>query len=265
VLCVIGIVALFISDLSTDGPSQLLVTLMPLLIGLIPGTTLFSRELDHGEHLFTLTQGTRHAAWWASTLGVGAIATALAAGVLSVVNTPLVSRWTSTALYPPWFESTGIAVIAYALFVFAIATTVGLLTRSTLAAVVTSLIAYFVIQFVLSGLRVEYLPAETVTTPVVGVTSNDIDVPTGSRTVSFEYLDNTGRATPIHDARWEQACVDVWDNTCLTKAGVVGTLIRYQPPSRYWPFQLIESGILLALSALVVAAGRIGLKRATRP
>jgi hypothetical protein len=265
VLCVIGVVAPFVSELSTYGPSQLLVALGPLLIGLIPGTTLFSRELDRGEHVFTLTQGTHRTAWWASTLGAGAIAAALAAGLLSLVNTPLVSRWTSTALYPPWFESTGIAVIAYAVLVFSIAATVGLLTRSTLAAVVIALIAYFAILFVLSGLRVGYLPAESVTTPVIGVTSNDIDVPAGSRTVSFEYLDDTGRAVPIDDPRWERACVDVWDNTCLTKAGVVGTLIRYQPPSRYWPFQLIESGILLALSALVVAAGRIELRRATRP
>jgi hypothetical protein len=265
VLCAIWVITPATAGWQTDRTEKLPVVLVPLLIGLVTGTTLFTRELDHGEHLFTLAQGTRRAAWWASTLGVGAIATALATGVLSVVNTPLVSRWTSTALYPPWFESTGIAVIAYALFVFAIATTVGLLTRSTLAAVVTSLIAYFVILFVLSGLRVDYLPAETVTTPVVGVTSNDIDVPTGSRTVSFEYLDNTGHAVPTDDIRWKQACVDVWDNTCLTKAGVVATLIHYQPASRYWPFQLIESGILLGISALVAAAGRIGLRRATRP
>jgi hypothetical protein len=170
-LCAIGLVALFTGGYQFEGAPQLAVFCMPLLVGLITGTTLFAREFDNSAHHFTLTQSVRPTAWWASAVGVAAIATALAAGALSLL-TSLMARGLAAGrpeplwLYPPWFETTGTAAIAYALLAFSISATVGLLTRSTLAGVVTAMVAYIVVMLVLNSIRVDYLPAETVTTPL---------------------------------------------------------------------------------------------------
>jgi hypothetical protein len=266
-LCAIGLVALFTGGYQFEGAPQLAVFCMPLLVGLITGTTLFAREFDNSAHHFTLTQSVRPTAWWASAVGVAAIATALAAGALSLL-TSLMARGLAAGrpeplwLYPPWFETTGTAAIAYALLAFSISATVGLLTRSTLAGVVTAMVAYIVVMLVLNSIRVDYLPAETVTTPLGR--SDASPIPEGARPAGYAYVDGTGQ--PIHYAELERLCGDnSWEETCLRGAGAAAEQIRYQPASRYWPFQLIESGILLGLSAVVVAAGRIGLRRATRP
>jgi hypothetical protein len=266
VLCGIGFVVLIVGGYQFQGPPQLAVFCMPLLIGLVTGTTLFAREFDNGVHVFTLSQNVGRTSWWASAVGTAAIATALAAAALSlltnlVATSLMAGRLEGSLLYPPWFETTGIVAVGYALLAFAISATVGLLTRSTLAAVVTAMIAYIVVMLVLNGLRVDYLPAEAVTIPL-----GQLDVgavPEGARTLSYEYVDSAGRWFSYGEL--SRICADSWDETCLRGAGVTAELIRYQPASRYWPFQLIESGILLALSALVVTAGRIGLQRATRP
>jgi hypothetical protein len=265
-LCGIGFVVLIVGEYQFKGPPQLAVFCMPLLIGLVTGTTLFAREFDNDVHVFTLTQNARPTAWWASAVGVATIATALAAGALSLLTSLMATslmagRLEGSLLYPPWFEMTGTVAVGYALLAFAISATVGQLTRSTLAAVVTAMIAYIVVMLVLNGLRVDYLPAEAMTIPVGPL---DVSaVPEGVRTLSYEYVDSAGRWFGFDELA--RICKDSWDETCLRGAGVTSQLIVYQPASRYWPFQLIESSILLALSALVVAAGRIGLRRAARP
>jgi hypothetical protein len=266
VLCGIGFVVLVAGGYEFQGPPQLAVFCMPLLIGLVTGTTLFAREFDHGAHVFTLTQNARPTAWWASGVGVAATATMLAAGALSVATSLLAAgvmarRPEGSLLNPPWFETTGTVVIGYALLTFAITATVGLLTRSTLAAVVTAMIVYIVVMLVLNRLRLDHLPADAATIPL-GLSDDDA-VPAGARIVSYADVDAAGRQ--ISYAELERACPGDADTACLRRAGVVAERIEYQPAPRYWPFQLIESGILLGLSALVVAAGRVGLRRATRP
>lgn len=265
VLCAAGLVALFAGGLQFDGPLQLLVLLMPAVIGLVTGTMVFVRELDHDEHVFTLTQGVRRTTWWASGLGVAAVATALGAGVLTLITSLAVSQLNLSLLAAPWFESSGVVVICYALLTFAVAATVGLLTRSALAAMITALIVYIVVVFILAQVRVDYLPADVVTTPVGALDQSAI--PVGARFVDVEYLDRAGQQIPANaiagsDSTCEPAATAA---TCLRQAGVVTVVNHYQPASRYWPFQLIESAILLVLTGLILAVGAVGLKRATAP
>ena len=47
---------------------------------------------------------------------------------------------------------------------------------------------------------------------------------------------------------------------CLDKLGLQ-TLVKYQPASRYWSFQWIESGIYVALAAALIAAAVIVVRR----
>jgi hypothetical protein len=270
VLGAIALVALSPAAPGDVGGYQLLVLLLPLLIGLITGTTVFARRLDRGEHVFTLTQGARRTAWWGSTLGAAAIATALGAGALSLVTStiarslvaaPAFRGLSRSPLDLPWFETSGIVVVALALFACSIAATVGLLTRSTLAAVVIAMIGYFLVMPALDQVRTLALPPEVATGPVESFASSA--VPGSARIVSYEYADGSGR--PIADSEVMRLCGVEPDQDCVRRTGAEASLVRYQPASRYWPFQLIESALLLALSALVVAAGAAGLNRATRP
>lgn len=263
-LSAVGLIALFTGGLQFQGILQLLVLLMPLLLGLLTGTTVFARELDHDEHVFTLTQGVRRTTWWASGLGVAAAATAVGAGVLTLITSLAIDRLDLSLLSSPWFESSGIVVIAYALFAFAVAATVGLLTRSALTATVIASIIYIIVIFILAHVRVDYLPAQTSTTAVKAL--NQSTIPTGARYVDIEYLDRSGRPIPAGAVVEDPACApDAPTPTCLQQAGAVTMVTHYQPATRYWPFQLIESAILVFLAGLCIAMGAIKLKRATAP
>ncbi|WP_226367062.1 hypothetical protein [Pseudonocardia sp. ICBG162] len=260
-LCAAWIVALASASWQTSGLAQLPVAFMPLLIGLITGTTLFARELDHGEHLFTLTQSVRRTAWWSSAIAAAGVLTALAAGALSLVSSLIGHRPRPALLDPVWFGTSGSVVIAYALLAFAVTATVGLLTRSTLAAVVTATVVHFMVLFVLFRLRDSYLPLEAVTTPAGALDFST--VPDGAFPVTHEYINGAGR--PIGDAEIDRVCTDGLDADCARRTDVIATRTWYQTPSHYWPLQLIETSILLTLSVIVVATGRIGLRQATRP
>ncbi len=48
---------------------------------------------------------------------------------------------------------------------------------------------------------------------------------------------------------------------CLSESGVTHGYLDYHPASHYWPLQLVETGILLALAALAVFAAFRVLRR----
>lgn len=50
---------------------------------------------------------------------------------------------------------------------------------------------------------------------------------------------------------------------CLKAHDVTGFYSEYHPASHFWPLQLVETGITLALTALVLAAAFTLLRRRT--
>jgi hypothetical protein len=267
----------FLASPAGEGATQLLgmswglghlgMLAVPLVLGLLTGAGVIGRELGRDAHLLTLTQNVGRARWWASRLalaaGVAVVGSVLVGAVGSWAYTPLDGLIAPPQpLQTPIFDTSGLVPAGQALLACALGAVLGLLTRNTAVAAFATTVAYGVILFVLASTAVRgaYLPPVTVTSDaytdqvISGAQPGESDWTMGQR-----YLDAAGDPVPASVMYSGDRCDDVTE--CLRNAGVVAVQYEVQPASRYWPFQLIETGILLALAAGAVAVGSLRLRR----
>lgn len=253
------------------GLLRLLLLGAPMLVGVIIGSALFAHDLRDGTQVFTLTQRVRSSRWWLTVLLGGAVAMVVLVAPLSLLAGVLDAGQRSV-LQSPWFEASGLVPVAYGLFTLTLAATLGLLTRNALAAAVVTAVVYVVMLLGLAhSVRMHYLPAESTVSPIIKngelAVGRIVAADDDSVFVDLDYLDGAGRTVPYESLYGEHGVCSGADpaDDCLQNAGVVSSITYYQPASRYWPFQLIESGILLALAGAAVAVGTVGLRQATTP
>lgn len=244
--------------------THLALLLAPLLLGLFAGAGLFGQELDRGTHVFALTQGVGRVRWWGCGLLVAGSGAALAAAALSALAGWALApfrQFGTGALLTPSFESSGLVPVAYTVLAFTVAAGAGLLLRSTPAAIIVAAVVQGLVLFILvTSARPQYLPPETARTPVALAESDGFPtVPEGSWQLGFGYLDDQGR--PVDDRVVFRDCAGGDFDDCLQRAGIAESLAWYQPSNRYWPFQIIETGVLAALSTAALALAFVGLRR----
>jgi len=122
----------------------------------------------------------------------------------------------------------------------------GLVLRHTVAAMVTTVIAYGPLVVALNHMRDALWPT------VTGVYSlkNEDPLPDGASGVTWGYLTADGRRLP------EETCMSHDSASgfrkCLADEGITQHFVDYHPASHFWPLQLVETGILLALAGLAV-------------
>src|SRR4029077_7621347 len=116
-----------------------------LLIGMFWGAPLVSREFEAGTFRLAWTQGVTRTRWLAVKLGLGAVASAAIAGLLSL----MVSWWSSQLdqVNGNPFDSLRFGVrdivpIGYAAFAFALGLTAGLIFRRVLPAMLIALVGF---------------------------------------------------------------------------------------------------------------------------
>jgi len=155
------------------------------------------------------------------------------------------------------FDLLGIAFAAWTLAAFAIGALAGMLIRRAVPAIAATLAAYAGLAFATGlWLREHYI------TPLVTHSTN---LPGSAWIISHWYTGRNGK--PISQAAISQilqadhsATNKIGPNTSQTFVNAVGYLTQhgytnwtsYQPASRFWPFQWIEGGWLLALSVLLI-------------
>lgn len=234
------------------GLSHSALLAVPLVVGLLAGTGLFHRELEDGTYALAMTQTVTVTRWWATGLLVSC-----ASVTVLLVPLGLVAEWAYAPFdlitYPfspletPLFEISGAVPVAYGLLGFTLAAATGLVTRGSLAPVVVAVTGYTVAMFVLATIaRPQYLPAETVR-QVVDYSRPDLGISdvAGSWELESRWVDDRGSTRSL------AGCAEGLSR-CLQDAGVTGYVVPTQPNSRYWAFQLIETALLLALSAVDV-------------
>jgi ABC-type transport system involved in multi-copper enzyme maturation permease subunit len=261
---------------------QLLMIVVPALIGIFWGAPLIGRELETGTHQLAWNQTVTRTRWLAAKLtGIGLAAIA-ATAILSYLLTwwagPLDhingDRWAAMT-----FASRDIVPLGYAAFAFALGTTLGLLIRRTLPAMAITLAAFIVIQILVpTAIRPNLLPATTVTFPInqsTGSQVHGLKIHNGGVEIYLEGLPVpqgawVTSAPPVQDSAGQvvpaQAHLDCFPGlpggpgtakggvlgieqigTCLASFNLHET-VTYQPASRYWPLQWIETGIFLVLA-----------------
>ena len=245
----------------------LILQVLPVLIGAFVGAPVLARELETGTFRYTWTQGFGRWRWAVAKLVLLAVVVTAAAGafgaLLSWYYQPFVGNQSlglprTTPLTPGLFDLRGVGFPAWTLVAFAIGALAGMLIRRVVPAIVATLVVYSGLAFAAAGfLRQHYL------TPLLA--SINVSVPDNAWVIS-QWWTKDGRFAfagfPPSNVL-NQFCAPPSAATgkggpgnwgpCLIEHGYT-MWTSYQPASRFWPFQWIEGGWLLALSALLIAA-----------
>ena len=237
---------------------------MPALIGAFAGAPVLARELETGTFRYAWTQGIGRLRWTVGKLVPLAVAVTAVAGAFTVLIAWYNQPWVAAGYVTPFsarvFDLLGVAFAAWTLAAFAIGVLAGMLIRRAVPAIAASLAAYAGLAFATAlWLREHYI------TPLVTSSTN---LPGSAWIISHWYTGRNGK--PLSQAAISQIlqgyhpapATRVGPNTSVTILNAVGYLtkhgytfwISYQPGSRFWPFQWIEGGWLLALSVLLIAA-----------
>ncbi|MER5202945.1 ABC transporter permease [Streptomyces sp. NPDC002825] len=238
--------------------------LLPLLAGVFVAGPLVAREFESGTYKLSLTQSVTPAAWLRAKLlstTAAAVLTLIALlGVYRIGWSRVGGSWNLTWADRGPYEATGIVLFAYLLAAVAVGALVGQLIRRTLLAMSVTGLVMGVVVFVLGSFRWDFLPVKTITGPAgptLWTPENGLVMDTGLLTSTGARFDQNicwdeVDRTPGLDGM-EDGGMNLFDR-CLTRHHVTGQYTDYHPGSHYWPTQLIETGILLALAALAAFA-----------
>ncbi|MFE6754715.1 ABC transporter permease [Streptomyces sp. NPDC057684] len=237
------------------GLTTSLITIVPAIAAAFAGGTLIGRELERGTAALAWTQSVPPARWLATKLAVPTAFLVVGTGVLVALRRLVASeasglpdnQWFTQGVY----DALGPTAVALPLLGLALGALVAFVSRRVITSICVSLALYGIVIVSLGALRGHFWATAT----VIG------NVHQGYRGFTGLFLDEgavTGSGAHITDP----LCRD--SATCLAQHDVTGFYREFQPASHFWQLQLVETGILLALTALVAAAVFTLLRRRTR-
>jgi len=241
---------------------------LPGLIGVFWGAPLVARELETGTHRLAWNQSVTRTRWLATKLALVGAATAAATGILSAAVTVWARHIDSASadrITPMVFGARGIVPIGYALFAFALGVTAGMLIRRTVPAMAATLAVYVAAAAAMPlWIRAHLVPARHDTPALDLERMNEISIhhdntmrilgdgvagawTTSNQTITPSGQVFTGPADPTvcgPDGSL-RACND-WLNSLGLRQDLV-----YHPASHFWPLQWAETGVFVAVAALL--------------
>ncbi|HJZ08973.1 MAG TPA: ABC transporter permease [Trebonia sp.] len=255
------------------------VILAPAVIGVFWGAPLVAREFETGTFRLAWIQSITRSRWMAVKLAVLGLAAITVTEGLSLLYgwwaAPIgqAARLAPGSNFPlgmsPFgllaFDAHGIVPVGYAAFGFTLGVAAGVLIRRALPAMAVTLLIFAAVQVAVPlAVRPNLFPAERATQSLTANFSGQQQVsPGGEFSLGIDRLDSqpgawifssqavnaAGQPVSVMPA----ACVNpsAGDSMpCLASHGIV-VAVTYQPTSRYWPIQWTETGIYLALAALL--------------
>jgi hypothetical protein len=244
-----------------------LLLAIPVLVGAFVGGPVLAREFEAGTFRFAWTQGTGRLRWTIARLVPLAVAVTAAAEGLSQLFTwylsPFVEDGDSGRFPIQVFGDEGVAFAAWTLLSFALAAFLGALFRRAIVAITAALAVGTTLDMVtMLDLRSHY--AAPLTTTGSGPGNN-----AGDWVLSGWFTTSSGQRLSERSIMFQAGHVGPGGRVDTTYSELQQFLtshhylqwFSYQPASRFWSFQLIEGGWLLALS-LILLAGTVWLVRA---
>jgi hypothetical protein len=231
------------------------LTLLPGIIGVLLAAP-FVLQLEHGTYRLDWTQSVSPRRWIVTKLGL-AVGVALAAslaliGFITWWREPLVrlqGRMDSSV-----FDSVGTVAIGYTLFALGLALAIGVIWRRAAPAVLVAFGAYFGVRiFVDVWLRQRLVPARVLTWKA------SAPDPPGLRhawVITEVPSDRLGNPVRPHLTRAQlETCARTGGNmkSCLLGTWHAGfTHAVFEPASRFWTMQLVETGLFAATSIVLI-------------
>ena len=211
-----------------------LLLAFPGLIGVVIGAPLIARELEYGTWQLAWAQTVPRTRWLVTKLAIvtgglvilGAAMTAM----ITWYRQPM-DRLTGHFI-DNVYDFEGLALTAYILLAFGLAVLAGLLIRRSIPAMVAALVAWLAVR-----LAVEYLLRPRFQAPL-----------TLRHTCAHGCSLNVG-ITSVPPATGH---IGDWVLRATNPGNQIVT--TYQPAGRFWNFQFIEAGLIVAITAAALAA-----------
>jgi len=262
----------------------ILSMLAPVLFGVLVGAPLVAHEFEARTSDFAWAQSITRIHWLAVKVGWLLLAAAVWGGVIAA----LVTWWSgprnaafADAFQVNYFDQQGIVPIGYSVFATALGIAAGAVLRRTLPAIAIVIGGFLGMRLWISqSLRMHFMSPVTTFYSVTG----GFNPPAGSAILNGGLVDKAGQVVTgssgnvmtvfidgVPSTSLPAACQRVLPasasspagpgpsnavlnavNECLQKAGY-RQFLSYQPISRYWAFQGIETGIYVAVAAVLIA------------
>jgi hypothetical protein len=271
------------------GPAAGFVSLIalaaPVLAGLFLGAPMVASEFEAGTARFGWVQSITRARWLWVKAGWLLLAAAAWGGSLAALTTWWAGPTNAehgSQFYPGRFDIIDLMPVAYAVFGMALGICAGALIRRTVPAMAATLGGFIGARVVvLLWLRPHYQSAVTVTRGLLSAFS-----PTGSYWLIHQGALNPA-GQPITGVNGEaqfngvpisslpHACAGLANPTggmtssatggmtSSCRAALTGyhSFVTYQPADRFWAFQGIETGVFVALAAILLTVTAVVLIR----
>jgi hypothetical protein len=245
----------FTSRFDSTGSLVAWMTLLPGLIGVLLAAP-FVLELENGTYRLAWTQSVTRGRWIAGKLGL-AVAMALAAAValtlfLTWWRTPLVhidGRMDSSA-----YDSQGTVVLGYTLFALGLAVAVGSLWRRAVPALIVAFGVYFASRlFVDTWLRQRLVTPLSTTISLLRTTApkNLEHAWVLTQWPSDRFGNHASLPRPETCARFLGGSKALRNCVVQHSGGYMHTV--FQPASRFWELQGIETALFLGTALLLIA------------
>jgi hypothetical protein len=217
--------------------------ILPGLIGVLVGGSLIARELEYGTWRLAWSQTVPRSRWLAVKLalvtgGLVVLGAAITA-VITWYRAPM-DRLTGRFLHNI-YDFEGLVPTAYILCAFGFAVLAGLLLRRSVPAMIAAFIPWLAIRLV-----IEFLVRPNFEAPLAMSCTATASGCYGSS--------NGGGGGGSGISAIPPATGHIGDWVLNPSTGPAGKLITYQPAGRFWPFQFIEAGIFVALTAAALGA-----------
>jgi hypothetical protein len=268
----------FLSQLQATSPYPIVYLLgialslaAPAIIGIFWGAPLIARELETRTSALAWTQSITRTQW----LVVKFTLTGLAAMAVTEALCLMYAWWAdpigkaidlggSTSLFSGGrfssliFATHGITPLGYAAFAFALGTAIGALIRRTVPAMAITLAIFAAAQVAMPlGVRPHLIPPDRMIATIDSVgldfgnlTATVVPGQPGAWMLSSGAINAAGLPVSNLPAACQAAFSGLKPTSpgpCMESRGI-REAITYEPASRYWPLQWIETGIFGALA-----------------
>ena len=231
--------------------AEMVIGWVPYLVAAWAGAVL-ARELERGTARLVWTQGVSPTRWLATTLTVPAALVTAGSTLMVLLHRLLFDAHQVPLSWNWWndetFTANGTLAIAYPLLGFAVGALAGQLQRHALTGAGLAIAVMALASTTLSFTRPYLWPWAT-------TTGGDYETPRNVLYGDGGAVTSTGAHIPDPCGTAEKACLAAHD--------IVGHYREYHPSSQFWPLQLTETALILAVAALATAAAFTLLRRRT--
>jgi hypothetical protein len=256
--------------------------IVPAVLGMLWGAPLVAHELESRTSDFAWAQSVTRTRWLTVKAGWLLLAAAACGGAIAA----LITWWSgpnnalaANAFQPGQFDTQGLVPIGYAVFAMALGIAAGTVTRRTLPAIAITLGGFIALRLLIENfVRPHYMAAVTTYYNVTAYNVGPFTPPGQAWLFNEGAVSKTGVVVPrgwgtLGEGALPASCQKLLNAAPATKSGPMNAIFScmqahgwrgfatYQPASRYWPFQGIETGIYVLLAAALIAVTFVIVRR----